>query len=113
MNAQEEMQKIVEAADECWHTVEEFAGETMGHYYFECTTCGVNDRGGDNFPSNPSPTDLNELYWLVGKLGFDSFLWRNNQITLRGPNKPIVKATAIDFDDALRKALVKAVEGKG
>ena len=60
MSEELKMQKIVEAAGECWH--ERF----FKHAHFAaCRHCGVETMDKTN---NPSPTDLNELFRLAEKL---------------------------------------------
>lgn len=59
MTPQEKMQKIIEAAGECWHEVERLDFST-GKTVLRCRHCKTQDN-------NPSPTDLNELFQLAEK----------------------------------------------
>jgi hypothetical protein len=94
MTPEQKMQKVVEAAGGCWHEwvkkdtslehrpVTGLPIEYGGHGY-ECA-CGfrrvnrVNWRIGTTAKlhavncANPSPTDLNELFRLAGKIGFSN-----------------------------------------
>ena len=58
MTPQEKMQKIVEAAGECWHRA------THNSLGSDCRCGNIFSR----CPKNPSPTDLNELFRLAEKL---------------------------------------------
>jgi hypothetical protein len=102
MTPQEEMQKIVESADECWHESSVFGDLAI------CTKC----KG--NFGINPSPTDLNELFRLAGKLGFDEIRidlgGACDVIRWRLPEKRFAYSENYTSEsDALRKALVEAI----
>lgn len=117
MTPQEEMQKIVEAAGECWHVVEESVGETMGHYYHQCIKCGIHDRRGNIYPNNPSPTDLNELFRLAEEIFGEEcevsfYISEGKQIAQLDKIECLGQGFANNKADALRKALVKAIEGK-
>jgi hypothetical protein len=118
MTPEEKMQKIVEAAGECWHDVEEFAGETMGHYYLKCTKCGVHDKVDDDFPCNHSPTDLNELFRLAEKIGYkDMDFYKDSSSCTIYPSKDgkpyrligSIRATGSTPAEALLNALYEAV----
>ena len=69
MTNEEKMQKVVEAAGERWH-------EKLGERY-HCFSCKVKCHtyhpselsAFDRDHTNPSPTDLNELFRLAEKLG--------------------------------------------
>jgi hypothetical protein len=110
MNAQEEMQKIVEAADECWHNHD----VPSGNKRFNCEKCGLGEYD-PKYKNNPSPTDLNELFRLAEKL----------QLVAVAVTDPITgswaqarqldglmlhKFNADTPSDAFRTALVKAIE---
>ena len=106
MDAQEEMQKIVEAAGECWNDT---------HMRF----CGASDTQILVSKPNPSPTDLNELVRLAEKLygrdcriEFSMHYGDVQAIQLCKENKVVSQGQADTKADALRTALVKATEGK-
>ena len=118
MEEQEEMQKIVEAAGECWHNADiTFDPNNVGFAtHWQCSTCKVYvDRSCDH----PSPTDLNELFRLAEKLygrdcriEFSMHYGDVQAIQLCKENKVVSQGQADTKADALRTALVKATEGK-
>lgn len=70
MTDQDEMQTIVEAADECWHTLEFQPIHCSDSKYPEmmlvCQNCHTVTG-----KENPPPTDLNELFRLAEKIGYN------------------------------------------
>ena len=103
MNAQEEMQAIVEATGECWHEA----------LHRKCIC------GNSNFllcPFNPSPTDLNELFRLAEKLGVDyavNTLGGNVDVLIFNKNNEVIGDADADINqlaDVLRKSLVESLE---
>lgn len=136
MTPQEEMQKIVAAAGECWHewiiesstldSKDILGGHCYGGHGYECA-CGfrrvnrVNWAIGDEanlggMCRNPSPTDLNELFRLAEKLEFDEvrsdILNGITEIIEWGGKDRRFLGMADDPADALRNALSKAIEGR-
>ena len=107
MNAQEEMQKIVEAAGECWH-------KWTKPPSMQCTTCSLLATP-TSFKANPSPTDLNELFRLADKLGYDYHVGRNSGcidvMIFDKQDEVIADGNSDNLADALRKSLVNAIEG--
>jgi hypothetical protein len=67
MTPEQKMQKVVEAAGECWHEV---VSELRGIDYVRAMcSCGKQVYDPSHNCGNPSPTDLNELFRLAEKLG--------------------------------------------
>lgn len=62
MTAERKMRAIVEAAGECWHVAKK---RPYAKRRYMCSKCG--EHGPVLVPSNPSPTDLNELFRLAAK----------------------------------------------
>ena len=92
---EQEMQEIVEAVGECNHV-----GTMLD---FECIHCGQNPA------VDPSPTDLNELFRLAGKLGFTDFDFYGNRCVLYEKRSAVSVAQGDGETKAegLRKALVQ------
>ena len=117
MDAEEQMQAIVEAAGECWHkrVVDKVPSPVEGcfDYFPRCDKCEI---GLPHHSKHPSPHDLNELVRLADKLGFDEV-----RIDLHGMADII--QWNLDFPDlryegrgetpvdALRNALYQSVTG--
>ena len=115
MDTQQEMQKIVEAAGECWHDVSYNPTETIGR----CIQCKM--MWPDTFNPNPSPTDLNELFRLAKKLNYhceiDVDKNGGSQVSIHANGKLSDKPDGQSIEglqlvDALRKALFHAIEGR-
>jgi hypothetical protein len=65
MTPEQKMQKVVEAAGECWH---ESGTYFDGVKLCKCLKCGVQILTTNFHKANPSPTDLNELFRLAEKM---------------------------------------------
>lgn len=118
---QEQIKFIVENTDGlCWHEVEEFAGETMGHYYHQCIKCGIHNRRGNKYPNNLSPHSLDDLFRLAAKNDkvLSALVHMDKKISGRIVYKAATYANSHGEEfttpaDALRSALVQAIEGRG
>jgi hypothetical protein len=136
MTPEQKMQKVVEAAGECWHewVKRETTLETRsvigaieyGGFGWECV-CGfrrvnrVNWHIGDEaiLPcKNPSPTDLNELFRLAEKLGYVDIDFYGYSMTCTlypsGTGKPYlligsIRAIGSTPAEALLNAIFQAV----
>ena len=121
MTPNEEMQAIVEKAGSCWHNSNKTEGDSIHlPIRISCSKCGaiVACEGGlFSCETNPSPTDLNELFRLAEKLGFDCRLTvrsrnvcghRSEIISMEGGR--LVDVFADTPADSLREALYRAVK---
>ncbi len=135
MNPEQEMQLIVEAAGECYHEwiIKDSTLESKdilgGHYYgghgYECA-CGfrrvnrVNWAIGDKANlsgkcTNPSPTDLNELFRLAEKLDINLTINVTKMgsciAKIHGRRSPVSSEWCKSAHEAILKALVQAIQG--
>ena len=134
MKTQEQkMQFIVEKAGECWHELlelphtrrwNEFVCDDVAEFF--CKHCSAEweetplSHINNNY-SNPSPTDLNELMRLAGKLNFHCEIDVDgngqSQVSLHGDNLLSIRPSGqsiegLPFAEALLNALYKACGGK-
>ena len=108
---QEQMKFIVEQTDgECWHSFKPFNG--VGGF---CIYCDVTER---DARKNPSSKDLNELFRLAEKNGFDYILIHKNvsiggyRCLIRKCHQDMAKLSdGSTKEDALRLALFTALGG--
>jgi hypothetical protein len=114
---EQEMKTIVEAVGECWHEWKLWNKDYNG---YKCKHCSIEVHQVHSYnaaPSNPSPTDMNELFRLVKKLGYVVALYTNDKgtcsVNLGISDKVYFDVWAVDCDtpaDALRTALCQAVK---
>ena len=120
MTLKEKMQKIVEAAGECWHTWRQCGylpqAATTGYQCIKCKEEVVVIHSWESAPEYVSPTDLNELFRLAEKLDARFVVRRlSNGVyvaILRYHNQDGFGTWAADTPaEALLDALYQSVEG--
>jgi hypothetical protein len=132
MNANEQIKYIVDNTDgELWHEiVDKGTGLVFGPGFVPpMCSCGKVNSSMSRYHDNPSPHDLNALMRLAEKLGHDEIFFasgRGEEYPERCLLEGMSKSIATDFtprriqyegkastkSDALRSALVKAIEGR-
>jgi hypothetical protein len=117
MNQQEQMQLIVEAAGECWHIRGDRKTKIGGE--MSCIRCGKFSPSNEEI--NPSPHSLDDLFRLVKALNYHCEIdvdgegqtqvsvHSNNLLSIRPAGQSL---EGLQLADALRSALVKAIEGR-